>query len=279
MFWIINDNVKFTPENKAIVSLINPELSAVLTTPASRCFEILLESYPEVVSHKDIFDYVWGDAGASVPLNTLYQNISIIRRGLAETSENRDSVIITVPRKGFQIGGNTKVTRSSVDENSTSSIQETAVSNEPTGAEHTASVADESHKKSKNTRYTFQYRRFGIKPVNILIAMALTIVAVVFFHLQWHENAKNFFDDYKLQQVENGCHYISKNEGISDHNNFEKFKNIIKNTGVDCKRYPWIYFSSSMSTPVVTALLCKDPYEDISSTDCTTLIIRGVIRD
>lgn len=38
-----------------------------------------------------------------VSANTLYQNISIIRRGLRTVGENEDTLIITVPRKGFQI--------------------------------------------------------------------------------------------------------------------------------------------------------------------------------
>lgn len=38
-----------------------------------------------------------------VSANTLYQNISIIRRGLRTVGENEDTLIITVPRRGFQI--------------------------------------------------------------------------------------------------------------------------------------------------------------------------------
>ncbi|MCT7397406.1 transcriptional regulator, partial [Escherichia coli] len=42
MFWIINDNIKFCPEKNLLVSMTRPELSVILTTPASRCLVLLL---------------------------------------------------------------------------------------------------------------------------------------------------------------------------------------------------------------------------------------------
>lgn len=50
-----------------------------------------------------------------VPANTLYQNISIIRRGLRTTGETDDTLVATVPRKGFQIEKNVRVTRVDTD--------------------------------------------------------------------------------------------------------------------------------------------------------------------
>ncbi|MDM6888096.1 transcriptional regulator, partial [Enterobacter cloacae] len=67
MFWIINDNIKFCPENNLLVSMTRPELSVILTTPASRCLVLLLESAPEVVNQRDLFTKVWGEAGMLVP--------------------------------------------------------------------------------------------------------------------------------------------------------------------------------------------------------------------
>ena len=111
MFWIINDNIKFCPEKNLLVSMARPELSVILTTPASRCLVLLLESAPEVVNQRDFFTKVWGEDGMLVPANTLYQNISIIRRGLRTTGETDDTLVATVPRKGFQIKKEVKVAR------------------------------------------------------------------------------------------------------------------------------------------------------------------------
>ena len=91
--------------------MTRPELSVILTTPASRCLVLLLESAPEVVNQRDFFTKVWGEDGMLVPANTLYQNISIIRRGLRTTGETDDTLVATVPRKGFQIKKEVKVSR------------------------------------------------------------------------------------------------------------------------------------------------------------------------
>lgn len=115
MFWIINDKIKFCPERNLLISLTRPDLNVILTTPASRCLNLLLESFPEVVTQKYFFDKVWGEDGMLVPANTLYQNISIIRRGLRTTGETDDTLVATVPRKGFQIEKNVRVTRVDTD--------------------------------------------------------------------------------------------------------------------------------------------------------------------
>lgn len=103
MLWIINDNIEFNPEMNRLASLSRPDLNIILTTPASRCLRLLLENAPSVVSQQTFFQKVWEEDGMVVSANTLYQNISIIRRGLRTVGENEDTLIITVPRRGFQI--------------------------------------------------------------------------------------------------------------------------------------------------------------------------------
>ncbi|EBW6663750.1 transcriptional regulator, partial [Salmonella enterica subsp. enterica serovar Reading] len=34
MHWIINDNIEFRPDSKKLISVTNPEINVVLTTPA-----------------------------------------------------------------------------------------------------------------------------------------------------------------------------------------------------------------------------------------------------
>lgn len=101
MYWIINDNIEFRPDSKKLISVSNPELNVVLTTPASRCLLLLLEASPDVVTQQEFFKKVWEDEGMLVPANTLYQNISIVRRGLRAVGETDRILVATVPRKGF----------------------------------------------------------------------------------------------------------------------------------------------------------------------------------
>ena len=93
MYWIINKNIEFWPENKRLISLKNPAQSVTLTAPASHCLVLLLEAAPELVSQQVFFKKVWEDEGILVPANTLYQNISIVRRGLRDVGETDNSSI------------------------------------------------------------------------------------------------------------------------------------------------------------------------------------------
>ena len=109
MYWIINDNIEFWPEHRKLISVHDAELNAVLTTPASRCLSLLLEAFPNVVAQQDFFSRVWEEEGMRVPVNTLYQNISIIRRGFRTVGETNHSLIATVPRKGFKINNDINI--------------------------------------------------------------------------------------------------------------------------------------------------------------------------
>ncbi len=50
---------------------------------------------------------------------------------------------------------------------------------------------------------------------------------------------------------------------------------MILKTGMDCQKYPWVYFPSSSRTPAVTALICQQPYKTRGDTGCVTLFPRG----
>lgn len=116
MYWIINEFIEFRPASKKLISRRNPELNVVLTSPASRCLLLLLEASPDVVSQQELFKKVWEDEGMYVPTNTLYQNISIVRRGLKAVGETEQTLIATIPRKGFKIEQGVKIVRMASDE-------------------------------------------------------------------------------------------------------------------------------------------------------------------
>jgi len=274
MFWIINDNIKFYPEQNKLVSVTNPELSAILTSPASRCLSLLLESYPEVVTQKTFFTSVWAEDGMLVPANTLYQNISIVRRGLKTTGETDETLISTVPRKGFQISSSVTVVRVDAQEEAQQAPDTSAIEAEPAG-----SAADipsfEPVTMPGSVRAGRRYPRF-IPLLMMLLSLGL---GLSLFQLPWHRTAdKDFFTGYTITRVENGCHFFSRNDDIKKFGNFTKYRNMILQTGLDCKKYPWVYFLSSSSAPALSAFICPEPYEKPSNSGCITLYFRWSTR-
>lgn len=272
MFWIINDNIKFCPEKNLLVSLTRPELSVILTTPASRCLVLLLESSPEVVHQKTFFDKVWGEDGMLVPANTLYQNISIIRRGLRSTGETDDTLVATVPRKGFQIEKGVSVARIENDVAESVNAPESVASEAPPVTVSKESIAETAVAQVSAKAPRYQYRRY----VSLLLMVLSFGVGYFILHLAVHDySKKDFFKDYTINSTENGCHFFSRNDDIKSIGNFTRYKKIILQTGLDCKKYPWVYFSSSSTAPALSVLICRKPYEQEEDAGCVTLYFRG----
>ncbi len=165
--------------------MTRPELSVILTTPASRCLVLLLESAPEVVNQRDFFTKVWGEDGMLVPANTLYQNISIIRRGLRTTGETDDTLVATVPRKGFQIKKEVKVSR--IENDVTESESAIAEAQPVTGSKEVIAETTAVQVKDKTPRH--DYRRY--LP---LLFMALSFgLGYFILHLAVHDYSRKDF--------------------------------------------------------------------------------------
>lgn len=99
--YLIDECIYFYPQNQKLVCRSQPKHDATLTQPAAKCFELLIKT-DGLVSQSSLYDYAWGDNSHNVSPNTLYQNISLIRRALKHISPGADRWIITVPRKGFR---------------------------------------------------------------------------------------------------------------------------------------------------------------------------------
>lgn len=72
-----------------------------LNQPVSRCLGILIEQYPAVVKQVDLFHYIWGNEASQIPANALYQNISLLRRSLANASPALTDVLSRFPEQGL----------------------------------------------------------------------------------------------------------------------------------------------------------------------------------
>lgn len=274
MSWIINGNVKFSPEEKRLSSLTDPTLSATLTTPASNCLSLLLEAFPEMVNQKDLFHKVWQEDGMHVTVNTLYQNISLIRRGLRKAGATEASLIITVPRKGFRIDGRISLSRIANEP-----LPQTPVPEEQppvTGSQpyrrHTVPVHRDDTFLPCAARANVNVHgwRQTLAPFIMLTAFCLgTFATEGAIH---YTGGTDFYRNYRLFRTENGCRYYSDTDDITGRHLFTRVKNKIISTGLDCKKYPFIYFPSFTAHSVVSVLTCKkENYHG-----CITLYFRDI---
>ncbi|AHJ74442.1 winged helix-turn-helix domain-containing protein [Kosakonia sacchari] len=284
MYWIINDNIEFRPGMKRLSSVNNPEMNVTLTSPASRCLLLLLEASPDIVLQQDFFKKVWEEEGMLVPTNTLYQNISIVRRGLRAVGETDRRLIATIPRKGFQIDDSVKISRRNDNEPatpfpvSTTSNQTTynipEVFNQPKN-----DVNDQVLPAETDARTITKEKPFAMSN-GVFAASASFIVGLLVVYLAWNiNNDADFFESYKFIEKEDGCYFYTKDDSHDNNEYYLKYKSLIKDSGLNCKNYPWIYFPTSQTSPSLAALVCKNKFSTTSSPGCISLLIRGVNGD
>lgn len=277
MYWIINDNIEFRPDRKKLISVSNPELNVVLTTPASRCLLLLLEASPDVVTQQEFFKKVWEDEGMLVPANTLYQNISIVRRGLRAVGETDRILVATVPRKGFQIDKSVKITRIAANQ-TPETAPPTLTGEDELDVEYKADASPE-FTPAVSAEPALQASPATRVPrvVSALIIAAAFLIGVTAVHFFWHvTDTKPFFRDYTFVEEDQGCRFYTKDDSHDSGSNFTRFKTLVLNSGLNCKKYPWVYFPVSKTSPGLSVFVCRKDYVKSPVAGCITLSFRGV---
>ncbi|MBC3378701.1 winged helix-turn-helix domain-containing protein [Serratia fonticola] len=105
---IINDTILYLPSEHRLCPLRARGKETVLNVPASRCLQLMLQRPGEVISQSDFFNEVWQKNGQYVTANTLYQNISLVRKGMREAGLSKN-VIRTVPKVGVVFFGTVEI--------------------------------------------------------------------------------------------------------------------------------------------------------------------------
>ena len=274
MYWIINKNIEFWPENKRLISLKNPAQSVTLTAPASHCLVLLLEATPELVSQQVFFKKVWEDEGILVPANTLYQNISIVRRGLRDVGETDNSIVVTVPRKGFHINPNVNVERMDEKPLNSESYNDITIISQDDVAEKNPTT------ESGDIVQTATRKNIGAKATTFLIMLLSLLAGCFSFYYIFHFHyEKPFFCSYTLVENDRGCHFFNKDDNHAKVDKFKYFKSLIFKSGLDCKKYPFVYFSMSQMSPGFIVFICRKSYSEKVSAGCVTLSFRGIVYE
>jgi len=102
--YLINDTVLYTPDEHRLTPLGRRGKETILNTPVNRCLLLLLQNPGDVVRQETLLAEVWGKHGQYVTMNTLYQNILLLRRGMREAGIII-SAIKTMPKVGVKFTG------------------------------------------------------------------------------------------------------------------------------------------------------------------------------
>ncbi|QKJ57669.1 MULTISPECIES: winged helix-turn-helix domain-containing protein [Serratia] len=102
--YLINDTVLYTPDEHRLTPLGRRGKETLLNTPVNRCLLLLLQNPGDVVRQETLLAEVWEKHGQYVTMNTLYQNILLLRRGMREAGVII-SAIKTIPKVGVKFTG------------------------------------------------------------------------------------------------------------------------------------------------------------------------------
>jgi len=101
---LLENIVIFSPSDRTLTPLGLRGKETLMNTPVSRFLLLLLHNHGEVVSQEKIFKEVWEKHGQLVTANTLYQNVSLLRKNL-RSAGILHSTVKTIPKIGFTFIG------------------------------------------------------------------------------------------------------------------------------------------------------------------------------
>ncbi|AUY23691.1 MAG: winged helix-turn-helix domain-containing protein [Mixta calida] len=232
--YIINDVIYFCPEKKKL-SIRRVETKEItLTQPAARCLEILLKT-DGIVLQKELYDFAWGENGRNVSPNTLYQNISLIRRGLNQLQPEAGRWVITVPRKGFKIEQSITLVHSD---------DESPPQPEPT----------EAVKRLPGETDAFSALSPLLKPCLLVLPIALLLL-FIFFILPVNTDVQTTINNYhKLEDIGECQLYVYKEKKVP----LEAVNNMVHNY-IDCLHYPYVYIVHNQPAKNIVLVSCQNP--------------------
>ncbi|QPT13560.1 winged helix-turn-helix domain-containing protein [Serratia rubidaea] len=265
--YLINNVLEFWPEEHSLVSRGAERKTISINVPASRCFLLLLERRSDLVPQHDFFNFVWGDAGDTVPPNTLYQNISILRRGLKAIIEQPVDLVVTVPKQGFKLNEGAEVVE--ID-----SVNK-AVPNAILPLEDKESTANKSSPQLNEAPLpAVTIREGNLRRWYAMLALLLLAITAAHYYLLTREkDFTPYFNSYTALKNSGQCH-IYVNDDAEDYTIHQKALQMIN---LNCRLYPYVYVTAYQFIPVVSLITCNKPFDERKKTlRCASYNLRGV---
>lgn len=235
--FLINNSITYISDQHRLIPAGKKGDDIVLNAPASRCLQLLLLRPGRVISQQDFFKFAWQSQGQYVTSNTFYQNISLLRKGLA-TAGIKEDIIRTVPKEGILFSGDVLILDSEQKNEEEGNIKDVVLLNEHSeGSEYneTKSGAD-TLKKTKETLLKIRNILIYFNP-SIIVMMLIFIV----FILMDNNKASVFFESHRKITNVNQCSiYVNKSELRLTDDGYIKF---LKSKNIVCRPEQFIYIT------------------------------------
>jgi len=261
--FIINDRVKFIPTENKLVPLGVRGKEVILHTPVSRFLLLLVSGAGRVISQQEIYLEVWEKYGQRVTPNTLYQNVSLLRRGL-KTAGITTITIKTHPKSGFSFfgeiqeyeedDGQVKKESAEIQVTPSGDIVEDKVAENQSNT--SLPSADTGQRKKKRSFYTIKIRPFWRA---VLIFSAIAVFLMI---LTPSSTDEHFTSEQNLVARVNGCPvYVDRGNskvGIA------KIMEYLREHNVSCKDHGFLYMTKAPNVNQVIIMNCNSADDDFN---------------
>ncbi|MEN4978182.1 winged helix-turn-helix domain-containing protein [Erwinia billingiae] len=250
----LEDNVVYSPITHSLYKSGDSENQVALAIPASLCLLSLLQHKGEIVSHSDLLSFAWESRGMMVSPNTVYQNMSILRKAL-ESMGVSNEMIRTVPKRGFMIPAGFPVEFVYENEESISQADEVSMAT-PAPVLHSAGEitsfppssaipsAPVAVKKNRKRHYVY----FGVA-----CCMAFLIATAATRYLGDDAIPAYIAPDFSALGNVKDCQ-VFRNYSSRDDAFFTKF---IADKNVECGTQKWWYITNYPPSQQVSILRCS----------------------
>ncbi|CAM3853584.1 winged helix-turn-helix domain-containing protein [Serratia silvae] len=218
--YLINKEVLFIPGQRRLAA-INSTHSVTLFAPVCNCLRILIENRDCVVPQDELLQRVWGNKRHELSANTLYQNLSLLRKSLKLAGLN-GKVVKTIPRRGVILERDVVIDSYNGDDTD----EEIAIT-----ASHSLSG------KGRNLHLLWL----------LLILIMVGIYVNLFVDYTFKHPSGDFFTNYTVLVTKSGCDYYAM--PADKERRKDRLDNAIEKLDITCSSPTHVYITLSENDP------------------------------
>ena len=238
--YILEGSVVYDSETHSLFYSERLDTQITMAIPASLCLLAMLQKKNKIVSLEEFLAFAWESRGVTVSPNTIYQNISILRKTLIKFKISSE-FIKTVPKRGFVIIGN-KFSEINTDEED--------------------ERIDFEEKKNPTQGLKLPFRE-SINKKNLSmffsVVMIILICGATYFFKNQGVTGKEInippyiYPEFTKVNKKDECHLFRNKSLISD----DFFMDFTTRNGIKCDEKTWIYIINYPPAPQAFVLNCS----------------------
>lgn len=256
-YYTIDNNIDFYPATGAISSSYTGK-GIKLNAPTAQLLEAFISRVDVVIPQSELYSLAWGEKGVNVTPNTLYQNISLLRKALHDSGLSSET-ITTIRGKGFIFRAKSVVEHQVDDKNDD-------VKGDNTDTQQ-ISINIEEKKQPKTLKSHITYH---IKIILIFL-MLLVFISIFDVYQSAQKKVKNSPINFILLSSTNGCRLFI-DAADKDIINKNDINNLLHDSTLKCDKYPYIYVSHSTRHSAISIISCEFVINDNKKNNCKTEI-------